>query len=164
MPLPQRLGARHRHDKSQARRIVSAFRWQEQHDSALIEAALTNGAVDGSWPADSWGVVFEVLFKTEEQWQAFRNCQPRARPWTRYRTPSTACSSTVAGAGERRGSRRPETAPAASAASLPEPETEPLLDLTGISPQDLVQAGMAGGPALIGHEPPAVRKTTPWQP
>jgi hypothetical protein len=40
----------------------SAFRWQEQHDSALIEAALTNGAVDGSWHADSWGVVFEVLF------------------------------------------------------------------------------------------------------
>ena len=51
----------------------SAFRWQEQHDSALIEAALTNGAIDGSWHADSWGVVFEVLFETEEQWQAFRN-------------------------------------------------------------------------------------------
>jgi hypothetical protein len=78
----------------------SALRWQEQHDSALIEAALTNGAVDGSWPTDSWGEVFEVLFKTEEQWQAFRNAS-RARPWTPCRTPSTACSSTVAGAGEQ---------------------------------------------------------------
>jgi hypothetical protein len=29
----------------------SAFRWQEHHDSALIEAALTNGASDGSWHA-----------------------------------------------------------------------------------------------------------------
>ncbi len=38
----------------------SAFRWQEQHDSALIEAALTNGAVDGAWHADRWGVVFEM--------------------------------------------------------------------------------------------------------
>jgi len=38
----------------------SAFRWQEQHDSALIGAALTNGAADGSWHADTWGVVFEV--------------------------------------------------------------------------------------------------------
>jgi hypothetical protein len=38
----------------------SAFRWQEQHDSALIEAALTNGADDGSWHADRWGVVFET--------------------------------------------------------------------------------------------------------
>ena len=43
---------------------VSAFRWQEQHDSALIEAALTNGGRDGTWHADRWGVVFEVLFDT----------------------------------------------------------------------------------------------------
>ena len=42
---------------------VSAFRWQEQHDSALIEAALTNGVRDGAWHADQWGVVFEVLFE-----------------------------------------------------------------------------------------------------
>jgi hypothetical protein len=34
---------------------VSAFRWQEQHDSALIEAALTNGVRDGAWQADRWG-------------------------------------------------------------------------------------------------------------
>jgi hypothetical protein len=51
---------------------VSAFRWQEQHDSALIEAALTNGVLDGAWHADRWGVVFEVLFETGEQWEAFR--------------------------------------------------------------------------------------------
>jgi hypothetical protein len=43
----------------------SAFRWQEQHDSALIEAALTNGAVDGAWHADRWGVAFEVADLTE---------------------------------------------------------------------------------------------------
>jgi len=51
---------------------VSAFRWQEQHDSALIEAALTNGVRDGAWHADRWGVVFEVLFDTDEKWEAFR--------------------------------------------------------------------------------------------
>ena len=51
---------------------VSAFRWQEQHDSALIEAALTNGVRDGTWHADRWGVVFEVLFDTEDRWEAFR--------------------------------------------------------------------------------------------
>jgi hypothetical protein len=79
----------------------SAFRWQEQHDSALIEAALTNGAVDGSWHAGSWGVVFEVLFETEEQWQAFVICRPCARPWTPCRIPLEACLSTAAGAGEQ---------------------------------------------------------------
>jgi len=52
---------------------VSAFRWQEQHDSALIEAALTNGVRDGTWHADRWGVAFEVRFASEEQWEAFRS-------------------------------------------------------------------------------------------
>ncbi len=75
----------------------SAFRWQEQHDSALIEAALTNGRGRGG------------------------------------------------GAGDRK-PRRPKPAPAASAVSLPEPDAEPHLDLTGISPPDPARAGMAGGP------------------
>lgn len=51
----------------------SAFRWQEQHDSALIEAALTNGAVDGAWHADRWGVVFEICFGNEERRETFRS-------------------------------------------------------------------------------------------
>jgi hypothetical protein len=51
----------------------SAFRWQERHDDALIEAALTNGALDGSWHADYWGVVFEICFESEHQWERFRS-------------------------------------------------------------------------------------------
>jgi len=58
----------------------SALRWQEQHDSALIEAALTNGAVDGSWHADRWGVVFEICFENEERWEAFRAVSLPAPP------------------------------------------------------------------------------------
>jgi hypothetical protein len=50
---------------------VSAFRWQEQHDAALTEAALASGTRDGIWHADRRGVVFQVLFDTEEQWDAF---------------------------------------------------------------------------------------------
>ncbi|MFZ0049440.1 MAG: hypothetical protein WAL16_26670, partial [Streptosporangiaceae bacterium] len=50
----------------------SAFQWQEAHDSELIEAALTNGALDGTWHADRWGVAFEVCFGTAEEWEAFR--------------------------------------------------------------------------------------------
>ena len=95
----------------------SAFRWQEQHDSALIEAALTNGAIDGSWHADSWGVVFEVLFETEEQWQAFRSL-PAVRA-ALDAVPDPVNGLLVyrgrgggAGAGKP---RRPKPAPAASA-------------------------------------------------
>jgi hypothetical protein len=123
----------------------SAFRWQEQHDSALIEAALTNGAKDGSWHAGSWGVVFEVLFETEQQWQAFRNL-PAVRA-ALDGVPDPVNGLLIyrgrGGGADTRQPRRPKPAPAASAMSLPEPEAEPYLDLTSASPPDLAHAGMA---------------------
>jgi len=141
----------------------SAFRWQEQHDSALIEAALTNGALDGAWHAGSWGVIFEVLFGTEEQWQAFRNL-PAVRA-ALDAVPDPVNGLLVyrgrGGGADARKPRRPKPAPAASAVSLPEPEAEPLVDLTGISPQDPAEAGMAAGPASAGHAP---LETPPSQP
>jgi len=126
---------------------LSAFRWQEQHDSALIEAALTNGAADGSWHAASWGVAFEVLFENEERWEAFRNL-PAVRA-ALDAVPDPVRGLLVyrgrgGGAGARQ-PRRPKPAPGASAVSLPEPAAEPYVDLTGISAPDLVRAGTAGG-------------------
>ena len=127
---------------------ASAFRWQEQHDSALIEAALTNGAIDGSWHAGSWGVVFEVLFATEQQWQAFRNL-PAVRA-ALDAVPDPVNGLIVyrgrGGGADARKPRRPKPAPAASAVSLPEPEAEPSVDLTRASPPDLADAGMASSP------------------
>ena len=141
LPLAAGPGARDEPGGSRERRIVfimaewwsievlhgefSAFRWQEQHDSALIEAALTNGAGDGSWHADSWGVVFEVLFETGEHWQAFRNLPACARPWTPCPTPLTACSSIVAGAGGQapgnRAGQSPRQPPVLSRCLSPRP-------------------------------------------
>jgi hypothetical protein len=128
----------------------SAFLWQEQHDSALIEAALTNGALDGSWHAGSWGVAFEVLFETEEQWQAFRDL-PAVRA-ALDAVPDPVGGLLIyrgrGGGADARKPRKPKPAPAASAVSLPEPEAEPYLDLTGASPPGLAHAGMAGSRAL----------------
>jgi hypothetical protein len=130
----------------------SAFRWQEQHDSALIEAALTNGALDGSWHADSWGVVMEVLFETEEQWEAFRNL-PAVRA-ALDAVPDPVNGLLVyrgrgggAGAGHP---RKPKPAPSAGAVALPESGAEPYLDLTGMSPPERVPAGTAD---LVGRGP-----------
>ncbi len=114
----------------------SAFRWQEQHDSALIEAALTNGARDGTWHADSWGVVFEVLFETEEQWQTFRNLPAVRAALDAVPDPLNGLliyRGRGGGAGARE-PRRPKPAPAAGAMSLPEPEESRYLDLTAVSP------------------------------
>jgi hypothetical protein len=128
---------------------TSAFRWQEQHDSALIEAALTNGALDGSWHAGSWGVVFEVAFETEQQWQAFRGL-PAVRA-ALDGVPDPVNGLLVyrgrGGGADARDPRRPKPAPAASAVSLPEPEAEPFLDLTSASPRDAANVALTGNRA-----------------
>jgi hypothetical protein len=113
---------------------VSAFRWQEQHDSALIEAALTNGVRDGAWHADGWGVVFEVLFETEEQWETFRGLPAVRAALDAVPDPVNGLliyPGRGGGAGDRE-PRRPKPAPTSGAASLPESADEPHLDLTAI--------------------------------
>ena len=131
----------------------SAFRWQEQHDSALIEAALTNGAVDGSWHADRWGVVFEICFENEEWWETFRSLPAVHAALDSVPDPVNGLlvyRGRGGGAGARK-PREPKPAPSASSVSLPEPQAAPYLDLTSISPLDPVRAGTVGGP---GSESP----------
>jgi hypothetical protein len=122
----------------------SAFGWQRQYDSVLIEAALTNGALDGRWHADRWGVAFEVLFEHEGQWEAFRNLPL-------VRTSLDAVPDPVnglliyrgrGGGASTREPRRPKRPPAAGAVELPEPEDDSHQDLTGASPPDPATAGI----------------------
>jgi hypothetical protein len=119
----------------------SAFQWQQAYDSDLIEAALTNGALDGTWHADRWGVAFEVCFKTSEDWEAFMKLPI-------VRAALDAVPDPVNGLLIYRGRggtsaagkpRRPRPAPSASAMALPEPADELILDLTNASP-DVVEA------------------------
>jgi hypothetical protein len=113
----------------------SAFRWQEQHDSALIEAALTNGVRDGTWHADKWGVVFEVLFDAEEQWEAFRNLPGVRAALDAVPDPDSGLliyRGRGGGAGSRE-PRRPVPAPGSAAVSRPGPADEPYLDLTAVT-------------------------------
>jgi hypothetical protein len=116
------------------------------HDSALLEAALTNSATDGSWHADQWGVVFEVQFGSEEQWEAFRD--PPVVRAALDAVPDPVHGLLVyrgrGGGAGRRAPRKPKPAPGASAVSLPEPEAEPYLDVTGISPPGPEHAPTAG--------------------
>ncbi len=121
----------------------SAFQWQDAYNSELIEAALTNGALDGTWHAGSWGVAFEACFNTSEEWEAFR-----ALP--AVRAALDAVPDPVNGLLIYRGRggtsatgkpRRPKPAPSAAAVSLPEPEDESLVDVTRIVPPEMVAAG-----------------------
>src|SRR3984885_13383702 len=112
---------------------LSAFGWQQQHDSALIEAALTNGASDGTWHADTWGVVFEVRFETEEQWQAFRRLPAVRAALDAVPDPVNGLliyRGRGGGAGSRM-PRKPKRPPASGAMELVEGPAERRLDLTG---------------------------------
>jgi hypothetical protein len=120
-----------------------AFRCQEQHDDALIEAALTNGALDGSWHADSWGVAFEICFENEQQWERFRSLPAVCAALDGVPDPvgGLLIYRGRSGTSGTRKPRRPKPAPGAEAISLPEPQAVPHLDLTGTSPTDPVRAG-----------------------
>jgi hypothetical protein len=121
----------------------SAFQWQDGHDSELIEAALTNSALDATWHVGRWGVAFEVCFETAAEWEAFR-----ALPVVR--AALDAVPDPVNGLLIYRGRggssaagkpRRPRPAPSASAMALPEPDPEPLVDVTEFEPPELAGAG-----------------------
>lgn len=125
----------------------SAFQWHRAYDSELIEAALTNGALDGTWHAGTWGVAFEVCFNTSDEWDAFRNLPV-------VRAALDAVPDPVNGVLIYRGRggtsasgkpRRPRPTPSVSAMALPEPADEVLFDLTGgAAPEAADSVAMSG--------------------
>jgi len=115
---------------------LPARRWQDSRKDELTEAAVTNGAIFWEWHEHRYGVVFEVLFDSEEQWEAFR-----ALPAVRAALDSVpdpvngliVYRGRGGGAGPRK-PRRPKPAPSASTMALPEPQQERVLHLAGIGP------------------------------
>jgi len=123
----------------------SAFQWQQAYDSELIEAALTNGALDGTWHADQWGVAFEVCFNTAEEWEAFRNLPIVRAALDSVPDPVNGLliyrgRGGTSAAGQP---RRPRPAPSASSMALPMPADEAYLNLTSAAPPELAGAARA---------------------
>jgi hypothetical protein len=109
----------------------SADRWRDAHGSDLIESALTNGAVNWNWSQHDWGIVFEVCFEDEDQWQGFRDL-PVVRAALDAVPDRVNGLLIYRGRGGNAGtpSRRPKRPSAgAGALALPEPEAERILDL-----------------------------------
>jgi hypothetical protein len=109
--------------------------WWRAHREALIESALTNGAVDYGWHRHSWGVVFEVAFSDESQWEAFRALTSVAAALDAVPDPvgGLLVHRGRGGAAGRPAPRRPRPFAGADAVALPEPEPE-LVDALGEGP------------------------------
>ncbi len=105
---------------------LPARRWKDSYQDELIEAAITNGALYWEWHEHRYGVVFEVLFDSDAQWEAFR-----ALPAVRSAldgVPDPVNGLIIyrgrgGGSGPRK-PRKPKPAPSSSAMALPEPEEE----------------------------------------
>jgi hypothetical protein len=50
----------------------TAQSWIESYSDSLVEAAISTGAEDWNWHRTSWGVVFELAFAEEADWERFR--------------------------------------------------------------------------------------------
>ncbi len=53
----------------------AASLWADAHGDSLVETAVTSGALDWDLKRTAWGVVFEVAFKTEAEWEQYRNTE-----------------------------------------------------------------------------------------
>jgi hypothetical protein len=110
---------------------IPASRWRESYGAALVEAAISHGALGWDWIGNRWGVVFELNFADDAQWEAFR-----ALPAVRAAldaVPDPVNGLLVyrgrGGAAGASSPRRPRPVPSAGAVSLPEPADELYLDL-----------------------------------
>src|SRR3984957_18884170 len=102
---------------------LPARRWKDSYQDELVEAALTNGAAYWEWHEHRYGVVFEVLFDSDAQWEAFRALPVVRAALDRGRDRETALI-IATGRGGGSGPRHPRTArpsPGLSAMARPEP-------------------------------------------
>lgn len=110
---------------------VPARRWKDAHEDALTEAAITHGALYWEWSLTQYGVIFEVCFATEEQWDAFRALPAVSAALDN--TPDPVNGLIIyrgrGGAAGARKPRRPKPAPSASAMKLPEPVEDEVVRL-----------------------------------
>jgi hypothetical protein len=122
----------------------SARLWQDIYTNALIESAVTHGATNWEWHEHRWGVVLEVEFTEDSDWEAFRALPAVQAALDAVPDPVNGLL-VYRGRGGGAGAtspRRPRPTAGAGAMALPEPGDEPVLNLTSATPPDaLVTAG-----------------------
>ena len=102
---------------------LPASGWRYAYEDELTEAAITHGARYYEWHDTEFGVLFEILFDADEQWESFR-----ALPAVRAAldgVPDPVNGLLVyrgrGGAASGREPRKPKPAPGAAALELEEP-------------------------------------------
>ena len=117
-----------------------AGQWRDTYSSMLIESAVTAGATSWEWHEHRWGVVFEVEFGDDSQWEAFRAIPAVQAALDAVPDPVNGLL-VYRGRGGGAGAsspRRPRPAAGAGAMALPEPGEQERADLTATTPPGLL--------------------------
>jgi hypothetical protein len=102
---------------------LPASAWRYAYEDELTEAAITNGALYYEWHDSQYGVIFEVLFPNDEQWESFRSLAAVRAALDGVPDPVNGLL-IYRGRGGAAGStkpRKPKPAPSAAALELDEP-------------------------------------------
>ena len=105
---------------------LPASGWRYAYEDELTEAAITHGAMYYEWHDTEYGVIFEVLFREDADWEAFR-ALPAVRAALDGVPDPVDGLIIYRGRGGASGSRRPrkpKPAPGAAALELEEPKEE----------------------------------------
>ena len=117
----------------------SARQWSETHGDPLVVTALLHGARDWNWHHHSWGVVLELEFTDEDQWERFRASTTTQAALDAVPDPVTGLIvyRGRGGSSSARDPRKPRPLVGSGAAALP----LPLEDIfTGVDPSGFEQA------------------------
>ena len=105
---------------------LTASSWRYAYEDELTEAAITNGALYYEWHDSQYGVIFEVLFPADEQWESFRSLAAVRAALDGVPDPVNGLLvyRGRGGAAGPRSPRRPRPAPGAAALELQEPREQ----------------------------------------
>jgi len=105
---------------------LTATGWRYAYEDELTEAAITNGALYYEWHDSEYGVIFEVLFPSDSEWESFRGLPAVRAALDGVPDPVNGLLIYRGRGGAAGGTkpRKPKPAPGAAALELEEPKEE----------------------------------------
>ena len=105
---------------------LPASGWRYAYEDDLTEAAITNGALYYEWHDTEYGVIFEVLFPGDKEWESFRDLPAVRAALDGVPDPVNGLLIYRGRGGAAGGTkpRKPKPAPGAAALELEEPKEE----------------------------------------
>lgn len=105
---------------------LPASGWRYAYEDDLTEAAITHGALYYEWHDTQYGVIFEVLFPSDKEWEGFRELPAVRAALDGVPDPVNGLLIYRGRGGAAGGAkpRKPKPAPGAAALELEEPKEE----------------------------------------